>query len=263
MRLLFALGALVTLVFAASGAGLILAATRAGGACCVKGCRCEQGQCNGSENRFHHFPFVFDFCFRTSGKSGHGARSSLGTRWRCGWLLKKGCSFVILLAPSKISTGRLRKGRGGLNSQDGVKRAHSACRTLAGGRFVNVVRHFATAGMLLNRRTKTLRDRYLWPRKNHNHRHGQKPSCRLKATIHFLKGSPKPHPVKGPNIFCRNGVERLSQSTPKSRPQGLNRYTKHDSISPQQKLESQFGGGRYYLTIGTPLSRRLSTNPVW
>jgi hypothetical protein len=23
----------------------------------------------------------------------------------------------------------------------------------------------------------------------------------LKATIHFLKGSPKPHPVKGPNIF--------------------------------------------------------------
>jgi hypothetical protein len=170
---------------------------------------------------------------------------------------------VILLAPSKISAGGLRKGRGGLNSQDGVKRAHSACRTLAGGRFVNVVRHFATAGMLLNRRTKTLRDRYLWPRKNHNHRHGQKPSCRLKATIHFLKGSPKPHPVKGPNIFCRNGVERLSQSTPKSRPQGLNRYTKHDSISPQQKLESQFGGGRYYLTIGTPLSRRLSTNPVW
>jgi hypothetical protein len=35
MRLLFAFSALVALVFAASGAGLVFAATRAGGACSV------------------------------------------------------------------------------------------------------------------------------------------------------------------------------------------------------------------------------------
>lgn len=61
MRLLFAFSALVTLVFAASGARLVLAAPRAGGACGVQGCYCEQSQCDGSENGFHYFSFRLDF----------------------------------------------------------------------------------------------------------------------------------------------------------------------------------------------------------
>ena len=88
-----------------------------------------------------------------------------------------------------------------MNRQNRVKRTRSARRTFAGRRLVNVVGRFAATRMLRRRRTKTLRYRHLWPRKNKNHGRGQKPSCRLKATIHFLKGSPKPHPVKGPNIF--------------------------------------------------------------
>ena len=196
MRLFVAFSALSALAFAASVARLVLAAIRAGGACCVEGCHGEQRQCDGSENCFHHFPFVFDFCFRTSGPAGHSARSGVGTRRRCGRLIKKGFAILILLAPSKISTGGLEKGCGGLNSQDGVKRAHGARGTLAGRRFVSVVGRFAAAVILLNSRTTMLSHGHLWPRKNQNHRNGQKPSCRLKATIHFLQRSPKPHPGK-------------------------------------------------------------------
>jgi len=100
------------------------------------------------------------------------------------------------MAPSKISTGGLEKGCGGLNSQDGVKRTRRTRGTFAGRRILNVIDHFAAAGVVLHQRTTMLSHGHLWPRKAQNHRNGQKPSCRLKATIHFLKGSPNPHPFK-------------------------------------------------------------------
>jgi len=61
---------------------------------------------------------------------------------------------------------------------------------------VNVVGRFAATGMLLSRRTKNLRYRHLWVRKDQTHGDDQKPSCQLEATIHWAQAKPKSPPVK-------------------------------------------------------------------